>query len=135
MTAGARPPQSLRSIETQVQRRYGDVGVGLVRAILAERRPLEATERLAGAVSSHEVRSWGWLFRKCLDTIALATGFISSLKHLHRLRRHVAEPANPADDPARHCRRSRRCPAAPRAAEWTVTLARGFLPCGTRPRA
>lgn len=60
----------LRSIEAQVQRRSGDVGVGLIRSVLAQRRPLEATARPAGAASSHEVRSWGWLFRRCLDAIA-----------------------------------------------------------------
>ena len=64
----------LRSIEAQVEKRYGDVGVGLVRAVLADRRPVEAAARSAGAVSEREFRSWGWLFRKCLDVIAVATG-------------------------------------------------------------
>ena len=54
----------LRSIETQVQRRYGDAGLWLVRLVLAERRPLEATARLAGASSAREMSSWCWLFQK-----------------------------------------------------------------------
>ena len=65
----------LRSIERSVQRRYGDVGLWLVRLVLAERRPLEATARQAGATSARETSSVCWLFRKCLDTIAVATGF------------------------------------------------------------
>jgi hypothetical protein len=49
---------------------------GLVyHAVLAERRPLEATARPA-----REVHSWCGLFRKCLDAVALATGFISSMR-------------------------------------------------------
>ena len=94
----------LRSIETQVQRRYGDAGLWLVRLVLAERRPLEATARLAGASSAREMSSWCWLFRKCLDTIALVTGFASGLRQPYRPPRSNghAEPPDPADDRGRH---------------------------------
>ena len=69
-------------------------------SVLAEERPLEAPARLAGAVSSRDVSSWGWLFRKCLDVIALATGFIFGLRQLHRTNGRAEQ--DPADDPARH---------------------------------
>jgi hypothetical protein len=90
----------LRSIEAQVHRRYGNVGVGLIRAVLAERRPLEATARLAGASSEREVHAWCWLFRKCLDVIAVATGFISSTRRPYRSNGHAE--LEPAEDPGRH---------------------------------
>lgn len=90
----------LRAIEAQVQRRYGNAGLWLVRLVLAERRPLEATARLAGATSARDMRSWCWLFRKCLDTIALATGFISGLRPPYRPNGHGEQ--DPECDPDRH---------------------------------
>jgi hypothetical protein len=89
----------LRSIEGSVQRRYGDVGLWLVRLVLAERRPLEATARQAGATSARETSSVCWLFRKCLDTIAVATGFMSGVRRPYRSNGHAE--LDPADDPAR----------------------------------
>ena len=80
-----RAAAKLRAIEGQVQMRYGNVGVWLVRLVLAERRPVEATARLAGATSARDMHSVGWLFRKCLDVIALATGFMSGLRRLGHL--------------------------------------------------
>jgi hypothetical protein len=70
---------------------------GLVyHAVLAERRPLEATARPA-----REVHSWCGLFRKCLDAVALATGFISSMRRSPPLC-PVHDLDDPADDPGRH---------------------------------
>jgi hypothetical protein len=78
----------LRAIEARVEQRHGDVGIGLVRAVLAERRPLE-TARLAGASSASDIRSWCWLFRKCLDTIAVVTGFLSGFGRPYRSNGHA----------------------------------------------
>jgi hypothetical protein len=95
-----RAAAKVRSIEASVLRRYGDVGLWLVRLVLAERRPLEATARQAGATSARETSSVCWLFRKCLDTIAVATGFMSAVRRPYRSNGHAE--TNPADDPGRH---------------------------------
>lgn len=89
----------LRSIEASVQRRYGEIGVSLCRAVLGDRRPIEQVGRAGGVSSLRDLRSWCWLFRKVLEQLALALGFVTSLRRLGRL---VVEPDDPADDPARH---------------------------------
>src|SRR5205807_1552565 len=86
-------------IETQVQRRYGDTGVWLIRVVLAERPSLAATARQAGATSARDMSSWGWLFRKNLDFIVVATGFASGVRQPYRPNGHAEQ--DPADDPGR----------------------------------
>jgi hypothetical protein len=94
-----RAAAKLRSIESSVQRRYGDAGLWLVRLVLAERRPLEATAKAAGATSAREIGSWCWLFRKTLTTIAIVTGFVSGPGRPYQPNGHAEQ--NPADDPGR----------------------------------
>jgi hypothetical protein len=94
-----RAAAKLRSIETEVQRRYGGVGIALARAVLADRQPVEQAARNAGAVSDRELRSWCWLFRKILDVVALVTGFGSGLRRPQGTNGHEDDPA---EDPARH---------------------------------
>jgi hypothetical protein len=99
-----RAAAKLRSIESEVQRRHGGVGIALARAVLADHRPVEQAARNAGAVSDRELRSWCWLFRKILDVIALVTGFGSGLRRQSRSR-NGHDDLEPADDPARHASR------------------------------
>jgi hypothetical protein len=89
-----RAAAKVRSIEASVLRRYGDVGLWLVRLVLAERQPLEATARQAGATSARETSSVCWLFRKCLDTIAVATGFMSAVRRPYRSNGYELDPAD-----------------------------------------
>jgi hypothetical protein len=79
-----RSAAKLRKIEAALRQRNGDTGVWLARAVLGERHSPEAAARMLGATAAAEIRSWCWLFRQCLNTIAVATGFLSSTRRPYR---------------------------------------------------
>ena len=90
----------LRNAEDRVARRYGTAGLGLTRAILVERRSVEATARARGASSSREISFWAGLFRRCFDVLATAFGFANSTELPYRPNGHAEE--DPVADPGRH---------------------------------
>jgi len=109
-----------------VLKHYGNVGVGLVRSVLAERRPLELTAKLAGAASPCDVSSLAWLFRKCLNAIGVATGFISSVRQPYRPNGHAEQ--DPAEDPGQcRCPRSGGSAVAAGTGKWRQLAFEGLL--------
>ena len=90
----------MRAIEAALRRRNGNAGVWLARAVLGERHSPEAAARMLGATAAAEIRSWGWLFRQCLTTIAVVTGFLSSARRAYQPKLFDGE--DPAEDPGRH---------------------------------
>jgi hypothetical protein len=97
-----RAADKLRKIEGELRHHEGITGVWLARVILAERHSPEAAARMAGAAGQREVRSWCWLFRRCLNTIAVATGLMSSTRKPYRpIYVDGQDPALDADRQAR----------------------------------
>jgi hypothetical protein len=93
----------LRVAEEAVMRRHGAEGLALARAVLVERQSVEQTARLRGADSDREVWFWARLFRRCLDCLALAFGFVTSTYRPPRPLNGHGEP-DPAEDPGRQAR-------------------------------
>lgn len=71
--------QRLRILDLALMRRHGGEGVGLVRDVLGECLSIEqAARRRATGVSERATRTYGWLFRKCLDVIAFKLGYATT---------------------------------------------------------
>jgi hypothetical protein len=68
----------LRSVEGTLKDWHGFAGLSLTRSVLTGGNSVEKTARDLGARSDRELRSWAWLFRKCLDVLAKALGFANS---------------------------------------------------------
>jgi hypothetical protein len=97
-----RAARRLRSVEGAVVHHHGVEGLGLARAVLADRRSVEATARQYGAASNREVRSVAWLFRKILDVIAKACGFATTTHRLPPVAKLDEAGAPDASDPGMH---------------------------------
>jgi hypothetical protein len=102
--ARQRAAKQLRSVDEALIGRFGSEGLTVSRGVLYDRKRVEQVAKEHGAESDRDIRSVGWLFRRCLDTLALRLGFLTSTRALAKLRRKVrdVEPAEPADDPGRH---------------------------------
>ena len=90
---------------TPLRRRWhhhGVQGLALTRAVLADRRSIEATARQYGAASDREVRFTAWLFRKTLDVIAKAFGFATTTRHLPPVVKLDEAGAPDLEDPSMH---------------------------------
>jgi hypothetical protein len=90
----------LRAIETAVRKRNGNTGVWLVRATLGERHSPEAAARTAGATTAREVRTCCQLLYRCLSTIAVAVGLMTSTRRPYQPE--FVDGRNPSEDRARH---------------------------------
>jgi hypothetical protein len=100
-----RAAKKLREVDEKLVGRYGEEGLTISRGVLADRKSLETVAKEHGAESERDMRSVGWLFRKCLDQIAHRLGLISSYALTHRRRKARLEDLQaPAADPARHAR-------------------------------
>jgi hypothetical protein len=91
----------LRSVELSLKDEYGHAGLNMTRSVLADHRSVEQTAKDFGAVSDREVRSWGWLFRKCLDQLAKLLGFSTSLRRTPRSTQLIDGELN-LKDPSLH---------------------------------
>jgi hypothetical protein len=76
----------LRSVETTLTEWHGFAVLSLTRAVLTGGKTVEKIARELGARSDRELRSWAWLFRKCLDVLARALGFANSAERPRRAR-------------------------------------------------
>jgi hypothetical protein len=92
----------LRSVESTLKDWHGHAGLSLTRCVLTGGKSVEKTARDFGASSSRELRSWAWLFRKCLDVLARSLGFASSAERSHRARRAQYDSAPDASEPSLH---------------------------------
>jgi hypothetical protein len=101
-----RAARRLRGVEGEVVHRHGIEGLALARAVLADRRSVEATARQYGAASNREVRAIGWLFRKTLDVIARAFGFATTTT------RRLPPPVK-LDEPVRRIWKTLACAPTP----------------------
>jgi hypothetical protein len=90
----------LRRAEQRVTDRFGAEGMSLCRAVLTDGQSVETAARVRGAESDRDLRSWGWLFKRCLDCLALVFGFATSTRRTRPLNGHDG-PEDPADDQAR----------------------------------
>jgi hypothetical protein len=97
-----RAARRLRSVEGAVAHHHGVQGLALTRAVLADRRSIEATARQYGAASDREVRFTAWLFRKTLDVIAKAFGFATTTRHLPPVVKLDEAGAPDLEDPSMH---------------------------------
>jgi len=68
----------LRSVEGTLKDWHGHAGLSLTRSVLTGGKTVEKTARDFGASSDRELRSWCWLFRKCLDVLARSLGLANS---------------------------------------------------------
>ena len=92
----------LRSVEATLKDWHGFAGLSLTRSVLTGGKSVEKTARDLGASSERELRSWAWLFRKCLDVLARALGFANSAERPHRVRRVQNDSAPDASDRSLH---------------------------------
>jgi hypothetical protein len=92
----------LRSVERTLSDWHGFAGLSLTRSVLTGGKSVEKTARDLGANSDRELRSWAWLFRKCLDVLARSLGFASSAERPHRARRVQNDSAPEVSDPGLH---------------------------------
>jgi hypothetical protein len=92
----------LRSVETTLKDWHGFAGLSLTRAVLTGGQTVERAARAVGARSDRELRSWAWLFRKCLDVLAKALGFASSAERPQPARRVQYDSAPDASEPGLH---------------------------------
>ena len=92
----------LRSVENTLKDQHGFAGLTLTRSVLTGGNSVEKTARDLGSRSDRELRSWAWLFRKCLDVLAKALGFASSAKRPTRPRRIQNYSAPDASDHSLH---------------------------------
>jgi hypothetical protein len=97
-----RAARRLRGVEGEVVHHHGVEGLALARAVLADRRSVEATARQYGAASDREVRSVAWLFRKTLDVIAKAFGFATTTRRLPPAVKLDEAGAPNLEDPGMH---------------------------------
>jgi hypothetical protein len=58
------------SVEGTLKDWQGFAGLSLIHSVLAGGKSVEKIARDLGACSKRELRSWAWLFRKCLDVLA-----------------------------------------------------------------
>jgi hypothetical protein len=106
--SGGLPPDPLPDSRRKAMERlravlthhYGTEGLGLTRAVLCDRQSVEQTARLRGAEGDREIWFWSRLFRRCLDVLAAAFGFATSVYRPRQPNGHVEQ--DPAEDPARH---------------------------------
>lgn len=70
-----RAARVLARLDTALSLRYGGEALLLVRNVLGESIAIEEAARMRGSMSNREVRSWGWLFRKCLNELAVRLGY------------------------------------------------------------
>jgi hypothetical protein len=92
----------LRSVEATLSDWHGYAGLSLTRSVLTGGKSVEKTARDLGANSDRELRSWAWLFRKCLDVLARALGFANSAERPHRARRVQNDSAPDVSEPSLH---------------------------------
>jgi len=92
----------LRSVEATLKDWHGFAGLSLTRAVLTGGQTVEHAARATGARSDRELRSWAWLFRKCLDVLARALGFASSAERPNRRMRRQDDSAPEAHEPGMH---------------------------------
>ena len=91
----------LRSVEATLKDWHGFAGLSLTRAVLTGGQTVEHAARATGARSDRELRSWAWLFRKCLDVLARALGFANSAER-PRSQRYTGDGAPDVEDPRLH---------------------------------
>jgi hypothetical protein len=94
--------KKLREVEAKLKDGYGTAGLNLLRLALTEGNAIEAVARTFGARAEHEIRAVTWLFRRCLNHLALVLNLASSTRRLYRPNRGYGAERSPADDPARH---------------------------------
>jgi hypothetical protein len=92
----------LRHAEGQLKERFGDTGVALVRAVLIECQGIEVVGRAFGATSSSGVRGVRWIFRQCLDALAVTFNLARSTRQPYRPV--FVDGHDPAEDPGRQAR-------------------------------
>jgi hypothetical protein len=91
----------LRSVESTLRDQHGSAGLSLTRSVLTDGCTVEKAARNFGASSGREVRSWAWLFRKCLSVLATALGLANSTARPRRVWAQN-DSAPDASDPDLH---------------------------------
>jgi hypothetical protein len=74
--ARQRAAKQLRSVDEALIGRFGSEGLTVSRGVLYDRKSVELVAKEHGAETDRDIRSVGWLFRRCLDTLALRLGFL-----------------------------------------------------------
>jgi hypothetical protein len=92
----------LRSVEGTLKDWHGHAGLSLTRCVLTGGKSVDKAARDFGASSDRELRSWAWLFRKCLDVLARALGFANSAERSARPRRVQYDSAPDVSEPGLH---------------------------------
>ena len=92
----------LRSVERTLADWHGYAGLSLVRMVLTGGKSVEKAARDFGARVHREVRSWAWLFRKCLDVLAKALGFATTAERPRRARFNGGDGIPDIADPSMH---------------------------------
>jgi hypothetical protein len=70
----------LNSVESTLKDEHGFAGLTLTRSVLTDGRSVQKAAREFGARSTLEIRSWCWLFRRCLDVLARALGLSNTTR-------------------------------------------------------
>jgi hypothetical protein len=93
----------LHQVEGALIERHGQEGLAVTRGVLSSRKSVEMIAREHGASSERDIRSVGWLFRKCLDAVARKFGFANSdyARHRGRTTGPRGQVIEPAEDPGR----------------------------------